>query len=67
MKTSDKQLLRVFVVITLMPVLTVAIGSLMNLLFSWVFMCPFVETQLSCIWVFHMLIGFFFTVILLAD
>lgn len=67
MKTSDKQLLRIFVVVTLMPLLTALIGSLMNLLFSWVFMCPFAEVQLSCIWLFHGLAALFFTTILLAD
>ena len=67
MKTADKQVLRVFVVLTIMPILTAGIGSLMNLLFSWVFMCSFAEVQLSPVWFFHILLGVFFTVMLLAD
>lgn len=67
MKTADKQVLRVFVVLTIMPILTVGIGSLMNLMFSWVFMCPFAEVQLSPVWFFHILLGIFFTTMLLTD
>jgi hypothetical protein len=67
MKTSDKQLLRCFVVLTIMPLLVAGIGSLMNLMFSWVFMCPFAEVQLSPVWFFHILLGVFFTMMLLAD
>lgn len=67
MKTSDKQLLRVFVVLTITPLLVAGVGSLMNFLISCVFMCPFVEIQLSGIWVFHMLFGIFFATMLLSD
>ena len=67
MKTSDKQIIRIFAVVTIMPLLVALLGSLMNLLFSWVFMCSFAEVQLSCVWLFHGLMGLFFTTILLAD
>lgn len=67
MKTSDKQILRVFVVITLMPLIVAALGTAMNYLFSCVFMCSFSSVQLSAIWIFHTLMGIFFTVALLID
>lgn len=67
MKASDKQILKVFIIITLMPLVVVTIGSAMNYIFSLVFMCPFQEIQLSCIWVGHVLFGIFFTAALLLQ
>lgn len=67
MKAFDKQILHIFVVLTTMPVLTVLIGSAMNYLFSWVFLCPFEEIQTSSIWIVHVLLGLFFTVSLLIN
>ena len=67
MKTSDKQILRIFMVLLIMPIITVLIGSGMNLMFSYVFMTSFSEIQLSPIWFFHCLLGLFFIVSLLTD
>jgi hypothetical protein len=66
MKIINKQLLRGFAILTIMPLLTALIGTIMNLVFSLVFMCPFKEIQISAIWVGHILVGIFFTVMLLA-
>ena len=67
MQTSDKQILRTFVVLFLMPFIVAGIGSLMNYLCSCVFMCEFREVQLSAIWIFHVLMGIFFTIVCLVD
>jgi hypothetical protein len=67
MKTSDKQILRVFVILTLMPVLVALVGTSFNFLFSCVFMCDFVEIQQSAMWIGHTMVGLFFTAILLND
>jgi hypothetical protein len=66
MKTANKQLLRVFAIVTIMPLLTGLIGTTMNFAFSLVFMCSFVEIQQSPLWIFHTLVGIFFTIMLLA-
>jgi hypothetical protein len=66
MKTINKQLLRGFAIITIMPLLTALIGTTMNFLFSLVFMCPFQEIQISAMWIGHTLVGIFFTIMLLA-
>ena len=67
MQTSDKQILRIFVVLLIMPIITALIGSGMNLMLSYVFMTSFSEIQLSPVWFFHCLLGLFFTVSLLTD
>jgi cell division protein FtsW (lipid II flippase) len=67
MRISDKQLLRIFIVLTMMPLITMVMGSFINLALSWVFMCQFAEIQLSVIWFFHCLVGLFFTIALLSE
>lgn len=64
---SDRQILRGFGILTIMPLITASIGSFMNFVFSLVFMFPFVEMQKSPVWIFHGIIGLFFTVMLLSD
>lgn len=64
---KDKQLLRVFIVLTTMPFIVAGIATAMNFLLSCVFMCDFKEIQVSAIWILHIIVGFFFTVMLLSD
>lgn len=63
----DKQLLKIFAVITIMPLITAVIGSFMNYIISCVFMCDFKDVQFSAMWVLHGIIGIFFTIMLLGD
>lgn len=67
MKSFDKQILYVFTVVTVMPLITALIGSGMNYVLSLVFMCTFVEIQLSSIWIMHTIVGLLFTVMLLLE
>ena len=67
MKSFDKQILYVFTVLTVMPLITALIGSGMNYVLSLVFMCTFAEIQLSSIWIMHTIVGLLFTVMLLLE
>jgi hypothetical protein len=67
MNTFNKQILKAFGILTVMPLITASIGSFMNFVFSLVFMFPFVEIQQSPVWIFHAIIGIIFTVMLLTD
>lgn len=67
MKSFDKQILYVFTVVTVMPLITALIGSGMNYVLSLVFMCTFAEIQLSSIWIMHTIVGLLFTVMLLSE
>ena len=67
MSTLNKQILKSFGILTIMPLITALIGSFMNFVFSLVFMVPFAELQISCLWIFHAIIGLIFTVMLLSD
>ena len=63
----DKQLLKIFVIVTVMPIITAIIGSFMNYMISCVFMCDFKDVQISAMWVLHGIIGIFFTIMLFSD
>jgi hypothetical protein len=63
----DKQLLKIFVIVTVMPIITAIIGSFMNYMISCVFMCDFEYVQCSAMWVLHGIVGIIFTIILLGD
>ena len=67
MSTLNKQILKAFGIITIMPLITASIGSFMNFVFSLVFMFPFVEIQISPVWILHCVVGIVFTVMLLSD
>lgn len=67
MKSLDKQILYVFAVVTVMPLVTALVGSGMNYVISLTFMCTFAEIQLSSIWIMHTIVGLLFTVMLLLE
>jgi hypothetical protein len=67
MSTLNRQILKSFGILTIMPLVTVTIGSFMNFVFSLVFMIPFAEVQISTLWVLHGIIGLIFTIMLLSD
>jgi cell division protein FtsW (lipid II flippase) len=67
MKSFDKQILYVFAVVTVMPLVTALVGSGMNYVISLTFMCTFAEIQLSSIWIMHTIVGLLFTVMLLLE
>ena len=63
----DKQILKIFTIVTVMPIITAILGSFMNFVISCTFMCDFEYVQCSAIWVLHGLVGLFFTIMLLGD
>jgi len=63
----DKQLLKIFTIITVMPIITAILGSLMNFVISCTFMCDFRDVQISAMWVLHGIVGVIFTIMLFGD
>jgi hypothetical protein len=63
----DKQILRIFAIVTIMPIITAILGSFMNFVISCTVMCDFKDVQCSAMWVLHGIVGIIFTIILLED